>query len=540
MPRGGVFISPQERQRIRQSYYAASEKEAGVAHLWHLQQLAEIRFNPSHTIQDAPDVDFQSPYSPMDDYRELFAQRYAQQVQHDEARVRELNRITLRNIALASDDAARRARHMNLVPTEDQVKYFDNSQQQALHRTLDRARRQRAMAEENKKLLDHLICVPPHVRTAKELDAWYRNVHKKHLAHLSKFKAAEHYAGARLLEGTASYAAASRAQSRARGSAKKRPDYGAALPLVRGQPFPPPSIAECARTAPSSLKPAGAATTFNGLPLSWAGDTAESSRHPRRPEWQPISATDIPLLHYGADLQLRGCSGGSSATGREVGGSSPRRNSSPLRLPLSTQRELFPSVQSSSLGKAQGVRLIAAQEEGGVTQLWRRAVKSRHGGGSSGRGKSTHSLPAYEADGGKWGSGGEVGIEARTSTPLPAPHSPFLRSMQPQERRQRVSSTEPDAGGEQQPQKQQQQRQQQQQQQQQRLSKKASPLSSSSRPPLAVVRAATATAPDERNGSARRGNALPADEDGEVAALKGCIEGWDWHVEASNTVYAPI
>ncbi|KPA83913.1 hypothetical protein ABB37_02087 [Leptomonas pyrrhocoris] len=572
MPRTGVFTSPQGRQRIRDSYYAASEKEAGVAHLWHLQQLADIRFNPSHTIQDLPEVDFQSPDSPADAYRELFAHRYAQQVRHDDAKVHEQNRTVYRHLVLASDDDARRVRHMNLVPTANQVKSFDNIEQQTVHRTKHRERRQRVLAEENKRLLEHLIRVPPHVRTAKELDAWHHTVHQKRLVQLSKFRPAEEYAGARLLEG----------RSRD-GAGKKRRNYGVAPPLVCGRPYPPPPLAEYARTAPSSLQPAGFATSFNGVLLHDAGDAAGSGRRLRRPDWQPLSATDIPLLHYGADQQLRGRSNNDNSSSTSRGGKGP-----------SAQRELCPSPQNTSPGriailnvstagtdttakqlcslrdqgavvegdeddggggvdadrkKSRGrnvsdVRRVTAEEEGGVTQLWRHAVQGRYHSGcgtatsnySSSRGRSAPSTRSYEAEEGRRrGSGGEEKAEVCASAPwTPAPQPQLSRSTPQRLRRrpqQRTSSAEPDAD--------------EQPQQQQRLSKKASRPSSSVRSPSDAIGAAVTAAPPNERGCAKgkdtqASSSSTRNDVDEAAALKELMEGWCRRSRASDTAYAPL
>lgn len=532
MPCGGVHTSREERQRIRQSYHATSEKEAGVAHLWHLQQLADIRLNPSHTIQDAPDVDFQSPTCAADMYKDLFAQRYAQQVRHDEAKVYEQNKMVYRNIISASDDEARRARHMNLVPTEDQVKRFDNIQQQTLHRTQDRERRQRVLDAENKKLLEHLISVPPHVRTAKELDTWYHTVHQKRLAQLSRFKPAEQYAGARLLEGTAAYAAVCRSASPSaqEGPERRTRDYGAASPLVRGQPYPP--------SAPFP-------------------DSADASRRSsRRPQWRSIAATDIPQLHYDADQRLRGNFGSSN------GGSTPqRRHGTTARSLAQTQREASPSSSllassaenvdvwnaaynvhvnaaindhshhsshknnrssgvdgNSSRRSGQSVRRVTAQEEGGVTRLWRRAVQDRHNytsSATSAGGRPARATCAVEGEGSAPGDDRATpSIQSRKSARQPSPDDASVAV--PRQRR---------------------------------LSKKSVSPATSARPPLAAARAAPSVdrrSPDE--AVPHDGNTSPAtdDDDGDgegdaAAAVQALMEGWSWRSKGGGgRAYAPI
>lgn len=541
MPRTGVYTSPQERQNIRQSYYATSGKEAGVAHLWHMQQLADIRFSPNHTIQDVPEVDFRSSGGPADDYRSLFAQRFAQQVQHDEARIHEENKNIYRSLVLASDDAARQARNMNLVPTENQVSRFDNIQQQTLHRTQDRERRQRAVAEENRRLLDHLVRVPPHVRPAKELDAWYHDVHKKRVAQLSRFKPAEPYAGAALLE-----------SSRSRGGAeRRRTEEAAAAPLVRGQPYPFSSTVEAARAAPSSLQPAATFSSADGTGL-------DSSRRQRKPDWQPLAATDIPLLHYTADQQLRASqqnhpcrysSGNDSdrqpqQQQQRWGGESPPPPQ-PVRSPSPAQRELFPAapgaspaaanargatlptqsanataMSSSSGGGGRRGRRVTAQEEGGVTQLWRRAVEVRHGSATP----QQHTMTVSKGE---------------RATAAAAPRSPSMQQQQiPPPTRPMQSPPSFSSGmsnnngvgcG-----------------RQRRLSDSA-PMLASTRPPLAAAVQAAASPPasvvDRRSPEVVFSEAYDDDDDGDTAAaaaLRELMAGWTRRGEASGAAYLPM
>jgi hypothetical protein len=540
MPRTGVYTSTEERQRLRQSYYATSEKEAGLTHLWHLQRLAEIRFNPSHTIQDVPEVDFQSTGGPFDVYRDLFAQRTAQQVQYEEARIYEQNKALYRSIVLAADDAARRARHMNLVPTDDQVKRFDNIQQQTLHRTQDRERRQRIVAEENKKLLGHLISVPPHVRPTKELDAWYHNVHKKRLAQLSRFKPAEQYAGARLLEGTAAYAALSRGSSGARGGGYK----AAAPPLVRGQPYPSPPAVE----------------SVNGGPLSDCEDASmTSTRRPRRPEWKPIAATDIPLLHHDADQQLRsgrrrsrsGGGGGVAMTsvnsaserGRTVSSAHVRHDSTP-RSSSPVQRELLPAAPAptsmeriemvnalyrggpnagSTTRKTHGVRRVTAEEEGGVTQLWRRAVQDRYSHYSESS-KSTNaksnSARAASADEMPEAATWDGRARGEENASMPSAR-PVLKQHHEQKQQKWVSPTNMGIDGS---------------RQQRRLSK--APPAISARPPLAAV--PTSTPPAKQLSFQETECTASTDDKDEAAALKELMEGWSRRSGGGDAAYVPV
>ncbi|TPP51303.1 hypothetical protein CGC20_17975 [Leishmania donovani] len=368
MPRPAAHTSAKERQNLRQHYYATSEQEAGLAHLWHMQRLAEIRLSPSHTIQDVPEVDFQQPGDPTTDhYRQLYADRYAQQVRHDEAHIYAQNVKILHQILLASDDMARKGRNMNLFPTSAQVCLFDNIEKQTAHRLRHRQMRQRQIAQENERLLLHLISVSPSLRTAKELGTWYTTVHKKRVQQLSRFKPAEQFAGERVLKA----ATRKRLSHGCGGGAAVAPypmtsELATAPPLLRGHPYPPLSIAEASCTAPASLLPAVRTTSYGGVPLvledsvgsldgaddcsgdaTAAGYAASLHHSPKRlrgtsrPDWQPISATDIPLLHYAADLQLR----------REGGGHT-------------TASPTVPRVTPS--------------EEGGVTQMWRHALQRRH------------------------------------------------------------------------------------------------------------------------------------------------------------------
>lgn len=426
MPRPVPHTSPEARQHLRQHYYATSENEAGLIHLWHLQRLATIRLNPGHTIQDAPDVDFANPSDPAVEYnRRLNAEHYALQLKHDEAQIYAQNLRVLEGLTLTGDPKARVARHMNMIPTAAEVARFDNIQEQTSHRARDRMTEQKHIVAENQRFLGHLITVAPHVRTAKELDTWYNTVHRKRLAQLSRFKPAEPFAGARVLEGAAN-------RSRSRGSAGSRdgslkrrrsrtaaaaaaagvPYYVAAElaaspPLLRGHPFPPLSVAEASRTAPASLLPVVRTTSYGGVPLaledptsppkglrgdhgsptaaSPTGTLEESCRPslqpPRttaRPDWQPVSATDIPLLHYAADLQLRRDGGGGTST-RARG--NPRAHTAPqprhqqqLAWSPSPGHDQAGSSASPATG---GVRLVAPEEEGGVTQMWRGALMHR-------------------------------------------------------------------------------------------------------------------------------------------------------------------
>ncbi|CBZ27255.1 conserved hypothetical protein [Leishmania mexicana MHOM/GT/2001/U1103] len=408
MSRPVAHTSAKERQNLRQHYYATSEQEAGLAHLWHMQRLAAIRLSPSHTIQDAPDVDFQQPGDPtMDHYRHLYADRYAQQVRHDEAQIYAQNVKILHQLLLASDDTARKGRNMNLVPTSAQVCLFDNIENQTSHRLLHRQLRQRQIAQENERLLLHLISVSPNLRTAKELGTWYTTVHKKRLERLSRFKPAEQFAGERVLK------AASRKRlthgcggSAAAAPYPMAPELATIPPLLRGHPYPPLSIAEASRTAPASLLPAVRTTSYGGVPLvledsigsldgaddcsgdaTAAGYAAALYQSPKRvrgtsrPDWQPISATDIPLLHYAADLQLRREGGGGTSTrARGSGGAfSASQNRRGMHDSVhGTHRESNASGPQYHTAASPTVLRVTPSEEGGVTQMWRHALQRRH------------------------------------------------------------------------------------------------------------------------------------------------------------------
>ncbi|KAK7198132.1 hypothetical protein NESM_000769600 [Novymonas esmeraldas] len=421
MPRQAAHTSAEERQRLRQHYYATSEQEAGIAHLWHMQRLAAVRLGPSHTIQDAPGVDFQQPGDPvMDHYRQLYADRYAQQVQHDEANIYAHNTQVLRHLLLASDDTARRRRHMNLVPTSAQVRRFDNIQEQTSHRARDRHTRQRQVSEENMKFLGHLVAVPPSVRTAKELGEWYNTVHKRRVQQLSRFKPAEPFAGARVLASASSSSSSRKWYARSGGAAPfeaaprlTTAEVAACPPLLRGHPHPPLSIAEAARTAPASLLPAVRTTSYGGVPLVLEGSTddledadsgaggaaaetmgygaavpraAQRARAGARPEWQPISATDIPLLHYAADLQLRRDGGGGTSTrarggGRSVSAAAPHgqrgEGGSVTWTSIPHRESNAGSPEQHGAAAYATTRLVSPAEEGAVTQLWRNALQQR-------------------------------------------------------------------------------------------------------------------------------------------------------------------
>ncbi|GET88768.1 hypothetical protein, conserved [Leishmania tarentolae] len=407
MPRSVAHTSAKERQNFRQHYYATSTQEAGLAHLWHMQRLAAIRLSPSHTIQDAPDVDFQQPGDPtMDHYRQLSADRYAQQVQHDEARIYAQNMKILHQLLLASDATARKERNMNLVPTSTQVRLFDNIGSQTAHRLLHRKMRQRQIAQENERLLLHLVSTSPTLRTAKELNTWYTKVHRKRVQQLSRFKPAEQFAGERVLK------AASRkgishpyGGSAAAAPYPMAPELSTTPPLLRGHPYPPLSIAEASRTAPASLLPAVRTTSYGGVPLvledsmgslgsedACRGDatvkgqsahmhySSKRLRGTSHPDWQPISATDIPLLHYAADLQLRREGGGGTST-RARG--SRRAFSTQQRQGMydaahDTRREPNGAGPQYRTAASPSVRRVRPSEEGGVTQMWRHALQRRH------------------------------------------------------------------------------------------------------------------------------------------------------------------
>ncbi|KAG5504427.1 hypothetical protein JKF63_04879 [Porcisia hertigi] len=401
MPEHVAHTSAEERQHRRQYYYANSDQETGLAHLWHMQRLAAIRLSPSHTIQDAPDVDFHQRHNPvLDHHRQLFKDRHSQQLRHDEAQIRTQNAKILQHLLLASNEKARRLRNMNLVPTTAQVSRFDNINAQTSHRVYNRQVQQQILVQENQKFLGHLVSVRPSVRTAKELDKWY-TVHKKRVQQISRFKPTEPFAGARVLE-----AAASTCSYRAAAAPLyPRPlELSAAPPLLRGHPYPPLSVAEAARTAPSSLLPAVRTTSYGGVPLAMGVSTSKddkagsgeatslghdaASHHPlqrprgtARPDWQPISATDIPLLHYAADLQLRRDGGGGTST-RVRGGGGARMLSTPVlggeveRLVHGAHTQSNSSSQQHSMTMASStVRRVAPSEEGGVTQLWRQALQ---------------------------------------------------------------------------------------------------------------------------------------------------------------------
>ncbi|KAG5478711.1 hypothetical protein LSCM1_06115 [Leishmania martiniquensis] len=410
MPNPADNKTAKHRQHFRQHYYYTSEQEAGLAHLWHVQRLAAIRLSPSHTIQDAPEVDFQQPGDPtMDHYRQLYADRYAQQVRHDEALIYAQNAKILHHLLLASNDAARKGRNMNLIPTSAQVSLFDNIEDQTSHRARHRRTQQRQIAQENEKLLRHLISVSPTVCTAKELGTWYTAVHKKRVQQLSRFKPAEPFAGARVLQAASfgkRHSHGSDAAEVAAAPYTMTAELAAAPPLLRGHPYPPLSIAEAARTAPASLLPAVRTTSYGGVPLV-LGDSvgsldvaddgsSEATRavragapkppptQPRggsRPDWQPISATDIPLLHYAADLQLRRDGGGGTST-RARGGarafSAASQRHEAHHSANNTHRGSSAPGPKYPAAASPTVRRVAPSEEGGATQMWRQALQRRH------------------------------------------------------------------------------------------------------------------------------------------------------------------
>ncbi|CAJ1026164.1 hypothetical protein Q4I30_004105 [Leishmania utingensis] len=466
-----AHTSATERQHLRQNYYTTSEQEAGLAHLWHMQRLASIRLSPSHTIQDVPDVDFQQPGRPsMDYYRQLYADRYAQQVRHDEAQIYAQNVKVLHHLLLASDDTTRKGRHMNLVPTSSEVCRFDNIEDQTLSRMRQRQTRQRQIAQENEKFLGHLLSVSPRVRTAKDLGEWHTTVHKKRVQQLSRFKPAEPFAGARLLEAASSrrrssHGGVSGAAATAAAPYSISSELAAAPPLLRGHPYPPLSIAEASRTAPASLLPVVRTTSYGGVPLvledsigslggvgnseaATAGYAAVLHHPPKRPpgtsrpDWQPISATDISLLHYAADLQLRRDGGGGTSTC--VKGSSRSFSASSQRRGMQdsmhdARRGPNASGQRRHKTAFNTVRLVEPTEEGGVTQIWRHALRRRHerlaaehtdhGSHTTLTGKPfTHRLPPqFEVSvGGAWEANNGCFVQCCPSADRPARAPPLL------------------------------------------------------------------------------------------------------------------
>lgn len=321
--------TPQYRQFTRQNYLASSEREGGLTHLWHMERLACIRLSDEEHFVDT------AKEKTLEESRKAAAEtRRSRDLSAREKTLYESNQAVLLRLISAADDKDRRARHMCICPAPDEpdgaiadLQAKANDQARFRHRI--KQVHEGKVVRQNKRLLKHLIDVKPGTRTAKELDDWYNNTHKRRLKQLSRFKKAESFAGERILEkecGVRSRKGRGHAHgcpfprdSGERDDALEHDRY-ARQPLVARQPFPSPSIGEMLSTTrlPRSLLPALQSTSYGGVALNGAcsaGDDPEGgsvgaqppktlSPKQRRPEWQSIAATDIPLMHYAADKTL--------------------------------------------------------------------------------------------------------------------------------------------------------------------------------------------------------------------------------------------
>ncbi|CCW65337.1 unnamed protein product [Phytomonas sp. EM1] len=363
-----MSVVPPSSSRCRPSTtrpcLTALEREVGMAHLSHMERLARIRLSSSKGIQDAADVDFAKEHS-----KEALGRseplggsssRYMRLLKANEKVLYKKNQIILNNL-IETTDSVRRAQQMYRSPEEENV-LCRLKAEQARRRMFQRRRDAESVQHANQIVLRHLIEVKPNVLTTKSLNEWYRNVHTKRVAKISRFKPAEPFAGARILESECGVRLGSsyphetdkldQDYQTKQGPWEADPTCLVRMPLLRGHPFPPPSIGELMRTVPRALLPPLMSTSYDGfiinenpnIPVAeaveWAASgrsgrvRSPSSRSParrvRHPPWQNLSASDIPMFHYVQDAADRG------------------EASRPLVHPL---------------------------EEGGCTRLWRRAVR---------------------------------------------------------------------------------------------------------------------------------------------------------------------
>lgn len=444
MSHNAPCLSAADRQQLRSTYYATSELEAGRTHLWHLQSLAAIQLAPTHRIEDAPDIDFQTPALP-DPHLALFADRLRLQMKREERRIARDNKKIFEHLVDATRGGVRLARHMNQIPTRKEEDHYTNIALQTMHRQWNRERQAEQIGQDNTKILSQLVAVKPVVRTAASLDQWYHTVHKTRLQQLSRFRPAERYAGERVLTGTKRRGLSSRSAGARRakeGDAagleerelldEKKEFFFKAMdaaratcpPFLSGRPYPPLTVAEALKVAPSSLLPAASGTSYGGVSLRSQGGADDavaemelmSSSYGKasalppvltqpsllyhRPSWQNVSETDIPLLHYAADMQLRydgqpptpRSSSLSSTPSARDGGRRRRQQQQQWNRSTGDRDGNYAAVSKDEdadlYGSASGAtpthsRRVRPEEEGVVTQMWRDALRPRrHGSGS--------------------------------------------------------------------------------------------------------------------------------------------------------------
>lgn len=312
-------------------YYARSRHEAGLAHLRHLDRLAQIRLGPHTGIVDAPDVNFGETREQIDEAMHERANqaalRHRIKAQREEERLVRENTALLQHLMQSADDVRRGApKKCHHFPDDAEQALRDNVHKQLFFRNRAARRAQaRLIGKDNEAILMHLINVRPGVRTAKSLDDWYHRTHKKRLAQLSRFRRDEPFAGAEILRnecGVHLYPRAPRTNTR--------------TPLIARQPYPQPPLGELMATAPTALLPVLQTTTYGGYPIGVsARATPDRQPPPRRREWQSIAATDIPLMHYAAD---------------------------------------------KALARVSNLRKVRPSEEGSCTKLWRRAARRQREG----------------------------------------------------------------------------------------------------------------------------------------------------------------
>lgn len=374
------LTTPQYRQFTRSHYHASSEREGGVAHLWHVARLAHIQLSNEERVVDtraAADAD--------DTRKDYAAYRRDRERRLRDAAVATENRAVLARIVSASTGKDRAARNLCFFPAAaaaDPAGAAAVASRRAEDRGACRDRaarvRDREVARQNHRLLGHLVAAKPGVRmTARQLDNWYNTVHKKRLQQLSRFRPAEAFAGSRILEkecGVRIGGGKKKAKStHGRGGNgddhedEADGDVGTAQrfrslrhPVIAGRPLPPRDLGErlAAVRLPKALLPAMQSTSYGGFPLVYNDDDDEDDEEDgdggrnrnghtrsiapgphwqRRPEWQTLAATDIPILHYAADRLLHDNS-------------------------------------SSGGGGLRTVRVARPDEEGGCTRLWRSRV----------------------------------------------------------------------------------------------------------------------------------------------------------------------
>ncbi|CCW68313.1 unnamed protein product [Phytomonas sp. Hart1] len=330
-----------------------SEREVGMMHLSHMERLARIRLGPSKRIKDTMDADFAEEHGGetlrRSDPFGRASSRYKRLVKAEEKDLYKKNQVLLNHLIDSTRDSVRCAQQL-YGNTGDKSEMTRRRAEQAKRRWLRRRKSAESIQRANQTLLRHLIEVKPAIRTTKSLNNWYNNVHSNRVATISRFRPAESFAGARILTNECGVKLQRGHPPKTGGS-----DWGVydsqsieendrtrmtRMPLMRGHPFPPPTLGELMRTVPRALLPPLMSTSYDGYLINASQrqpgppPRASSARHP---PWQSISASDVAMIHHVRDSMLAG--GGPTA-------------------------------------------FVQDHEEGGCTQLWRRAVQrgDREGG----------------------------------------------------------------------------------------------------------------------------------------------------------------